>query len=190
MDAKSLSQLVLLLPQVLCLSVDDNIELTLIWLQVRLKLDDKSLSSVIQRQPSLLGCNIDTNLKPTIKFYEDCAGSNAAIHMVVKQPVLLGYSLEKRLKPRLAEAQMVGIPTDTGALTRIASTTEEKWCASMDFQENKLLKAQLLEHCIANLENKALKAQLRENYKEVLKAQRRENWLQQSEGYAPTGEHH
>jgi ferric-dicitrate binding protein FerR (iron transport regulator) len=177
MDDKRLSKLVKRLPQVFSCSIKENLEPTLAWLQARLKLDDKGLSSVIQRMPTLLGCNIDTNLEPSVNFYEDCVGSTAAIRFIVNNPAVLGYSLEKRLKPRLAAAQEAGIPINTGTLSRIAMITAENWSISMDFQEDKLLKAKLREDCIANLENKPLKAQLRETYKEVLKAQRRENWL-------------
>jgi hypothetical protein len=113
----------------------DNLEPSLTWLQARLKLDDKGLSFVIQRSPSLLGYNMDTNLEPTIKFYEDCVGSTAAIHMIVEDPRILGSSLEKRLKPRLAECQEAGIPIDTSTLPRISTLTAEKWSASMA-QEN------------------------------------------------------
>ncbi len=46
---------------------------------------------------------MDKNLEPTIKFYDDYVGSNAAIQLVVNRPrVFLGSSLESRLAPRLA----------------------------------------------------------------------------------------
>jgi hypothetical protein len=154
MDNVSLSKLVKRFPQVLGYNIENKTEPTLTWLQARLKLDDKSLSFVIQSMPSLLGCNIDTNLEPTITFYDDCVGSNAARLMILKCPALSTYSLENRLKPRLAEAEVAGIPIDTGALSRIAGMTEEKWCISMALQEDKLLKAQLRENDVAVLENK------------------------------------
>jgi hypothetical protein len=127
------------------MSVEDNTEPTLAWLQARLKLDDKGLSFVIQRQSPLLCLNIDTNLEPTITFYEDCVGSNTARTMISKYPVLLPLSLENRLKPRLEETQEAGIPIDTRTMTRIAMMTEEKWCASMAFQKKKLSKEKNIE---------------------------------------------
>jgi hypothetical protein len=93
--------------------------------------------------PSLFTYNNDNNLEPTIKFCEDCVGSNAAIQLILKYPSILGSSLENRLKPRLVECQEAGIPVDTGTIQRIAKYTELDWSNSMIFQKNKLLKEQL-----------------------------------------------
>jgi hypothetical protein len=84
-------------------------------------------------------------LEPTIKFYEECVGSNAAIQLIAKDPRILGSSLEHRLKPRLVECQEAGIPVDTGTIRRIAKLTELGWSNSMISQKNKLLKKQLLQ---------------------------------------------
>jgi hypothetical protein len=131
------------LPAVLGHRIEDYLEPKLTWLQERLSLDDKSLCFVIQRQPSLFTKNIDNNLEPTIKFYEDCVGSNAAIQLISKSPTILTNSLEKRLKPRLVECQEAGLPIDTGTIQRIALYTELNWSSSMIFQKNKQLKEQL-----------------------------------------------
>jgi hypothetical protein len=125
------------------MSIEDNLEPKLSWLQERLSLDDKSISFVVQRMPALVGYGIASNLEPTLKFYEDCVGSVAARTMIANNPMLFTYSLEQRLKPRLAEAQEAGIHIDTGTLNRIAKMTAEKWSNSMAFQETKLLKQQL-----------------------------------------------
>jgi hypothetical protein len=81
----------------------------------------------------------DKNLEPTIKFYEDCVGSNAAIQQIAKNPPILGSSLENQLKPRLVECQEAGIPVDTGSVDRIACHAELKWSNSVIFQNNQLL---------------------------------------------------
>jgi hypothetical protein len=69
-------------------------------------LDDNRLCFVIQRLLSLFGYNIDNNLEPTIKFYEDCVGSKAAIQLIAKDPRVLASSLENRLKPRLVQSRL------------------------------------------------------------------------------------
>ena len=124
MDEKGVSKLVKTLPSVFNLSIEDNPEPKLSWLQERLKLDgngvckllkslpsvldysiednleerlaldDKSFSFVVQRMPSLIGFGIANNLEPKFEFYEDCVGSVAARTMINK-PVLFDLSLEK-----------------------------------------------------------------------------------------------
>jgi hypothetical protein len=126
------------------LSAERNLEPKLAWLQKRLVLDDTSLSLVVQRMPPILGCSIETNLEPTINFYEECVGLDAARTLIAKKPSLLGYSLEKRLKPRLAEFQEAGILIDTGAMERIVMSSKDQWSNGMAFQKTKLLKQQLL----------------------------------------------
>jgi hypothetical protein len=93
--------------------------------------------------PSLLGLSIEDNLEPSIEFYEDCVGSNAAIEMIAKNPRVLNSSLENRLKPRLAQVQEAGIPLDTGTISRMAKYTAEQWSISLAYQKTKLLKQQL-----------------------------------------------
>jgi hypothetical protein len=141
LDKKSMGKLFQIRASAISFSrgIDETLEPKLAWLQERLSLDDKSLCFVIQRMPSLLGCDIGTNLEPTIKFFEDCVGSKAAIQLIAKNPRLLGSSLENRLKPRLVECQEAGIPMDTGTIDRIARYTESKWSDSMIFRKNKLL---------------------------------------------------
>jgi hypothetical protein len=143
LDDKSLSKLVQTLPAVLGYSIDDNLEPKLVWLQERLSLDDKSLSKLVQTLPAVLSYSIDDNLEPTIEFYEDCVGSDAAIQVIAKNPSLLSYSLKNRLKPRLAQAQVVGIPLDTGTIARMAKYTDEQWSTGLAFQKTKLLNQKL-----------------------------------------------
>jgi hypothetical protein len=69
------------------LSIKDNLEPKLSWLQARLQLDSNGLCSIIQLSPLLLlGMGIETNIEPTIKFYEDSVGSNYTISMIAKDP--------------------------------------------------------------------------------------------------------
>jgi hypothetical protein len=142
LDEKSLRKLVQSNPSNLGLSIEDNLEPKLVWLQERLQLDSKSLSKLVQAMPPVIGYNTEDNLKPTIKFYEDCVGSNAAIQMTAKNPRVLGSSLENRLKPRLAQVLEAGISLDTGIVSRMAQYTEEQWSISLASQKTKLLKQQ------------------------------------------------
>jgi hypothetical protein len=90
------------------------------------------------------GLSILKNLELTIKFYEDCVGSNAAIQLVAKDRRVLNTSLENRLKPRFVECQEAGTTVDTGTVMRIAKCTELSWSNDvMIFQKNQVLKEQL-----------------------------------------------
>jgi hypothetical protein len=107
-------------------------------------LDSTSLSLVVQLMPTLLHLNVETNLEPTIRFYEECVGLDAARMYLAKDPSLCAYSLENRLKPRLAEGREAGIPIDTGTISRMARCPKDQWSISMAFQKTKLLKQQQL----------------------------------------------
>jgi hypothetical protein len=49
----------------------------------------------VQKLPSVLAYNVKDKIEPTIKFYEDCVGSNAAIQMIAEDPSFISYSLKK-----------------------------------------------------------------------------------------------
>ena len=114
----------------------DNMEAKLGWLQQRLHLEDAAVSKLVQQHPAIFGYNVQTNLEPTLNFYIDALGKEGKIlAMVAKDPSLFSFSLEKRLKPRLEEARDAGIFIDSGCLQRIAKYTNDKWYASLCFQD-------------------------------------------------------
>jgi hypothetical protein len=105
------------------------------WLQERLQLDSESISKLVKKRPAVLTMSIEDKLEPTIKFFEDCVGSDAARNLIIKDPVMLSTSLENRLKPRLEDAQEAGVLIDTGILSRMGKYTEERWTKSLNFQK-------------------------------------------------------
>merc|ERR1719291_291553 len=119
-------------PNIFGLSIGDNIEPKLDWLQKRLSLNDSELSNFVQKFPSLLNFNVDTNIEPTLNFYIDALGDeDQALNLVIRRPALISLSLENRLKPRLQEAQDYGMTIDSGCLTRIGSYTNKQWSRSL-----------------------------------------------------------
>jgi hypothetical protein len=68
MDDKSLSKLVQRMPRVLGLSVEENLEPRLLWLQERLDMDDKSLRKLVQTLPSVLCSSVEENLEPKLSW--------------------------------------------------------------------------------------------------------------------------
>lgn len=116
-----------------------HLEPTLTWLQQKLSLDDVGLAKLIVALPTLLGCDIETNLSPTLNFYNDWISEDEAKQLVTKNPRMFGASLEGRLKPRLEQARESGVAIDAGCFVRMAQYTEERWQASLAFQERKAL---------------------------------------------------
>jgi hypothetical protein len=53
------------------MSVADNPEFKLLWLQERLRLDNTSLTKLVQANPSVLSCGIDETLGPKLSWLEE-----------------------------------------------------------------------------------------------------------------------
>jgi hypothetical protein len=103
LDDKSLSKLVQTLPSVLGLSIEENLEPKLVWLQERLSLDDKSLSKLVQRLPAVLGLSIEDNLEPKLSWLQerlelDCKSLCSVIQLL---PSLLGMGIETNIDPTI-----------------------------------------------------------------------------------------
>ena len=110
------------------MSILDNLEPKLEWLQQNLSLSEDELSEMIQKQPALFGYNIPNNLEPTLDFYINALGSKSdAISYVKQKHKSFSYSLEKRLKPRLKQTQAVGMVVDAKLMYLINSYTNEQW---------------------------------------------------------------
>jgi hypothetical protein len=92
LDDRSLSKFVTRSPSVFSCSIE-NLEQKLAKIQERLMLDNASLGLVVQRMPQLLCLNIETNLEPTMRFYEECVGVDAARIHLAQNPRLFSASL-------------------------------------------------------------------------------------------------
>jgi hypothetical protein len=57
--------------KVLALSVADNLEPKLSWLQERPELDDESLSKLVQTMPPILGLSAEENLDSTLSWLQE-----------------------------------------------------------------------------------------------------------------------
>ena len=116
------------MPQIMGISILNNMEPKLNWLQQNLYLTDEQLSKMMQQHPPLFGYNIVTNLEPTLDFYIDTLGDKSeALALVTRNPVAFGVSLEKRLMPRLKEARKSGMTIDAKLMNLIMVYTKERW---------------------------------------------------------------
>ena len=142
LDEPQLGKLILSFPRITCMS-EDNVEEKLQYLQKRLVLSDEQLFAMVKKAPTLVALRIDSNLDPKIKFFEDLIGVNETREVIKKFPNLLWASLETRISPRAQELKHAGLPIDAAGLSRICCYTEKSWCASMQFQSQKLHKSKL-----------------------------------------------
>jgi len=90
-------------PQVLKLSITNNMEPKLEWLQKRLHLDDNSLSKMIQRLPPILGMSIPDNLEPKLDWMQDSLSvtDEQLSIMIQRSPHVLSYSIHDNMEPKL-----------------------------------------------------------------------------------------
>ena len=104
-------------PAILGLSIDNNLQPKLEWIQQRLSLTDESLSNLIKKFPSIFSYNVNTNLESILNFYIGALGDEReALTLIIQNPSLSGYSLENRLKPQLEKIQDAGIFIDAACL--------------------------------------------------------------------------
>jgi hypothetical protein len=138
LDDGSLKKIVVRAPNVMTYSPSTNVAPKVQWLQQQLFLAEVDVGELVRKFPPLLGMGIETNLEPTLDFFKECIGDEAAVELVVKYPTLLSYSLENRLKPRYEQAHEIGIEVDAGCLQRMAQLPDEKWLKSLDYQSKEL----------------------------------------------------
>jgi len=139
LDAEAVRAMAIRQPGLMGGSTSMKMEPCLAWFSEQFpELDQSALGWIMRQQPSLLCYSISNNLEPTLQFYKDCIGNEAASILVLKKPRVLLSSLEKRLKPRLKEAQEYGIEIDAGCVQRMAIWTERRWHASLLYQEEKI----------------------------------------------------
>jgi hypothetical protein len=91
------------LPGVLGLSIEDNLEPKLSWLQERLSLDDKSISKLVRKLPTVLGMSIEDNLVPKLSWLQERLelDSKSLSKLVQAAPPVLGYNVEANLEPTI-----------------------------------------------------------------------------------------
>ena len=71
-------KLVLTLPPVLGLSVDENVRPKLAFLQAELRLSDAELRAEVLRQPKILSTSLERSLRPTVAlFHRERTGEGA-----------------------------------------------------------------------------------------------------------------
>jgi len=98
-----LKRLVMRSPQVLGLSVKNNIKPKIDWLQSRLDLDAGQLRKIVLRLPAGLGYSVEDNMAPKLDWLQGRLDldEEELKKMVVVHPHLLGYSIEDNLEPQL-----------------------------------------------------------------------------------------
>jgi mTERF domain-containing protein len=90
-------------PSILALSIPDNLEPKLNWLQQRLDLNDAQVSKIVRRLPTIIQYSIPNKLEPTLKWLQQqlSLDGDELAKLVESQPPLLGCSIPINLEPTL-----------------------------------------------------------------------------------------
>ena len=107
-------------PQILGLSIDQNLKPTVQWLS-DLGLTKSQVAKTVTTYPQIFGFNIPRNLSPKMLALEQCLGSKRVLELIAKWPQLLGYSYH-RLTTRL---KILAEQDKTDKLATAMSLTEE-----------------------------------------------------------------
>ena len=126
-----LKRLVMRSPQVLGLSVKNNIEPTIDWLQSRLHLDAGQLRKIVL-QPRVLGYNIEDNIAPKLDWLQKRLDLDAGqLRRIVRLPAVLGYSVEDNMAPKLDWLQG-RLDLDAAELRKMVLTHPQVLCYSIE----------------------------------------------------------
>ena len=103
LDAAQLRKMLLTIPSLLTLSVEDNMAPKLDWLQKRLDLDDARVRKMILALPALLGYSVEDNLAPKLQWLQTRLDLDAEQlrKIVLRLPPVLSYSVEATTEPKL-----------------------------------------------------------------------------------------
>ncbi|KAL3685943.1 hypothetical protein R1sor_003965 [Riccia sorocarpa] len=101
LERKHLGKVIYNAPQLLCLSVEDNMLPTIKFLE-SISVKGPLLLKVLKRKPMILAYNVETKLKLNVKFLRSIQIKQGEIgKLVARHPQLLTLSIEKNLKPTL-----------------------------------------------------------------------------------------
>ena len=107
-------------PQLLGLSIEDNLDPTINWLQKRLNLDNTQIGKIVVTQPSVLSCSIDDNLEPKLDWLQSRLDLNDnQINKVIRgRPAILCLSITTKIEPTLRWLQD-SLSLDDAALSKL-----------------------------------------------------------------------
>ncbi|CAE7944130.1 MTERF6, partial [Symbiodinium sp. KB8] len=110
-------------PQLLGLSIGENLQPTVDWLK-GLGLSDKAVAKAASRSPGLLGLSIGENLQPTVDWLKGLGLSdNKVAKAVSKSPQLLGYSIGENLQPTVE--WLKGLSLSDNEVAKAVSTSPQ-----------------------------------------------------------------
>jgi hypothetical protein len=120
LNEKELSKLVQSLPAVLGLSIEENLEPKLEYLQKRLLLDEKELSKLMQRLPSVFGSSTE-NLETKLEYLQKrlLLNEKELSKLVQRLPSVLSYNIESNLEPTIEFFEdLIGVDEAMGVLVK------------------------------------------------------------------------
>jgi mTERF domain-containing protein len=91
-------------PQILCLSLENNIKPTILFLTEELGIALHDVGKIVQQNPQLLGLNVATNLRRKVQYLVGELGvpQEQLARIVTAFPTLLSLSDETNLRPKVS----------------------------------------------------------------------------------------
>jgi mTERF domain-containing protein, mitochondrial len=111
MEASQAKRVMYQAPQVIGLSVEQNVKQKVSFLRDSFQLTDLELRHVLSGMPTLLCCNVDSNLRPKVEYLFKVFGGGNVDELretILKLPAVLGFSLEERIQPRMERLLEIG----------------------------------------------------------------------------------
>merc|ERR1719329_225205 len=123
-DQQRVARIVTSSPQLLGLSLENNLRPKIQFLVEEVGISEQSLGQVIGSFPNILGYSVEQNMRPKLQYLADHILKVPMAKLgrpLEKCPQLLGYSLEKRIKPRFLLLQKRGLKL---GLSRMLAPTD------------------------------------------------------------------
>jgi hypothetical protein len=90
-------------PSILGMSIPENIEPKMDWLQQRLHLNDAQVSKIVRRITTIFNYSITDKMEPTLKWLQGrlSLDGDELTKLILSQPSMLGCSISTNLEPTL-----------------------------------------------------------------------------------------
>ena len=129
----ALGKLIQRRPQIIGISISENIEPTLVWLQQRLLLDDVALSRLIILSPGPLTLSIPDNMEPKLDWLQQRLSltDDELSKLIQRLPALFGYNIHTNIEPKLDWLQQRLSLTDE-QLSKMIQRLPSLFCYNID----------------------------------------------------------
>jgi len=129
----ALGKLIQRRPQIIGVSILENVEPTLAWLQQRLLLDDVALSRLVILSPGPLTLSVPDNMEPKLDWLQQRLSltDDELSKLIQRLPALFGYNIHTNIEPKLDWLQQRLSLTDE-QLSKMIQRLPSLFCYNID----------------------------------------------------------